>query len=536
MKMKNGFVILPYLFLLLFSGAVAAQNTLSFEIEDEEYWWGCFSNSGINMPLGQDSEFSADLFANNASNQAQPFMLSSHGRYFWSENPFRVSITDGKIVVDRNISEIVFSDTLKSLKSAFLDASSKFFPSDGKIPDEYFFTRPQYNTWIELIYDQNQKGILEYAKSIIANGFAPGVLMIDDNWQEDYGNWTFSSERFPDPEKMIDELHEMGFKVMLWVCPFVSPDSRIYRDLNAKGYLLHDRDKVESMWKSRAAAMVSWWNGVSAVLDLSNPGAFDWFYGELQNLVEVYGIDGFKFDAGDSQYYTADMKSFEPRIPNQHTEDYMRLGTMFSLNEFRASWKYAGRPLVQRLSDKGHRWSDLSKLIPNSIVQGLLGYSYTCPDMIGGGEYKSFMNASVIDQELIVRSAQIHALMPMMQFSVSPWRVLDKKNLKICREMAALHVSFGEYFLLLAKKSSITGEPILRPMCWSSPGTENIKDQFMIGEDLVVAPIVTKNTYEREVFLPEGVWKDDLGEMYKGPVTIRTEVPLNRLPYYRKER
>ena len=57
--------------------------------------------------------------------------------------------------------------------------SQTYFPSDGRIPDELLFTHPQYNTWIELMYDQNEADILAYAEAIIANGYPPGVLMID---------------------------------------------------------------------------------------------------------------------------------------------------------------------------------------------------------------------------------------------------------------------------------------------------------------------------------------------------------------------
>ena len=55
------------------------------------------------------------------------------------------------------------------------------------MPPELFFSVPQYNTWIELTYNQNQKDILRYARAIVDNGMPPGIIMIDDNWQEDYG-------------------------------------------------------------------------------------------------------------------------------------------------------------------------------------------------------------------------------------------------------------------------------------------------------------------------------------------------------------
>src|SRR5690606_26097909 len=136
----------------------------------------------------------------------------------------------------------------------------------------------QYNTWIELLYDQNQEDILKYARSIIDNGFPPGVIMIDDNWQQAYGTWEFRKERFDDPKAMIDELHSMGFKVMMWVCPFVSPDTQVYRELRDKDLLLKD--------ETGQPKAVHWWNGQSAVLDLTHPDAGSWFKDRLLYLVD----------------------------------------------------------------------------------------------------------------------------------------------------------------------------------------------------------------------------------------------------------
>ena len=87
------------------------------------------------------------------------------------------------------------------------------------------FTGPQWNTWIELPYEPTQHSVLDYARGVVEAGFPPGVLMIDDRWSYDYGNWTFDAIRFPDPAAMTAELHALGFAVMLWLVPFVSPDS-----------------------------------------------------------------------------------------------------------------------------------------------------------------------------------------------------------------------------------------------------------------------------------------------------------------------
>jgi alpha-glucosidase len=158
--------------------------------------------------------------------------------------------------------------------------------------------------------------------------------------------------------------------------------------------------------------------------------------------------------------------------------------------------------------------------------------------MIGGGEYQSFLHASTIDEELVVRSAQVHALMPMMQFSVAPWRVLSKENEAICLNMAKLHEKMGPMILELAKQASKTGEPIVKPMAlaFHESGFETIKDQFMLGDEILVAPVVEKGVRSRTVVLPQGNWKSDEGKLIEGGKTIEITVPLERLPYFTKQK
>lgn len=514
---------------------------VEIEVEKEEYWWGGISSLGHQTPYDKNSEFSENLYGDNKGNQAQPLLLSSKGRYVWSESPIEYGISNGILTVSASNDQIHYGTAGSNLKMAYDHAVKNYFPPNGKIPDSILFTNPQYNTWIELMYDQNEEDILKYAQSIIDNGYPPGVLMIDDNWQEDYGTWEFSARRFKDPKGMIKKLHDMGFKVMLWVCPFVSSDSEVFRELAANGLLLLDAERTqEILWANtkNKAAVIRWWNGASACLDLSNPKTKEWFKGRLDYLVNEYGVDGFKFDAGDAQFYTKGVISYNNSTPNDHTQYFAEMGLHYPLNEYRASWKMAGMPLAQRLRDKGHDWEDLQKLIPDQMSQSVMGYAYTCPDMIGGGEYQSFLNSSTIDEELIVRSSQVHALMPMMQFSVAPWRVLSPSNQAICLKMAKLHEQFGTYILELAKKASLTGEPIVKPMELAFPGCgyETIKDQFVLGSDIIVAPVMEEGVRYRKVVLPKGKWVDEMGKRYKGGKVIEINVPLERLPYFERSK
>jgi alpha-glucosidase (family GH31 glycosyl hydrolase) len=525
---------------LALTALIAQSNAESLKLDmlPGEYWWGGLSSVGYQTPYDATSVASHDLFANNQGNQSQPLLLSNKGRYVWSNEPIKYTFEKGKIEVTTQNGKILSGQKGANLKDAYQFVSKEFFPSNGKIPHELLFTNPQYNTWIELMYDQNEKDILAYAHSIVDNGYPPGVLMIDDNWQEDYGTLEFSARRFKNPKGMMDELHQLGFKVMLWVCPFVSPDSADFRFLAEKGMLILDPQKTQDiLWANtrNKAAIVRWWNGASACLDLSNPSAMKWFQDRLDYLSNTYGVDGYKFDAGDAAFYKNGVVSFKPNVtPNDHTNFFAEVGLRYPLNEYRASWKMAGLPLAQRLRDKGHSWEDMGRLIPDLMSQSVMGYAYTCPDMIGGGEYRSFLNTSTIDQELVVRSSQVHALMPMMQFSAAPWRVLSKDNSAICLKMANLHLSMGPKILALAKEASRTGEPIAKPMALAFPngGYEMIKDQFVLGNDIIVAPVVEKGARTRSVLLPAGQWKADDGTVHEGGASVKVEAPLERLPYF----
>lgn len=504
------------------------KKELHIRLLEGEAWWGGDVTYGGQMPYGRET-VDIDLGAGIRGNQAAPLLVSSKGRYVWSEEPIRYRFEDGSLTVT---GESVIEERGEDLRGAFLAAAAAHFPSTGTLPDARFFSVPQYNLWIELQYEPTQDKTIRYAEEALANGLPPGVIMIDDNWMEDYGVWKFRSDRFPDPKEMTEKLHELGFQVMLWTCPFVSPDNAVnFRMLEGKGYLLRD-EKGET-------AIRRWWNGYSAVLDCTNPAAVEWYQGQLQQLVDTYGIDGFKLDAGDPEYYRATDRSVVPMHPNGHCEAWAAVGLRYAFNEYRACWKMAGKPLVQRLRDRQHSWDEngLASLIPNGLAQGLAGYAYICPDMIGGGQIGDVENNPDfrVDQELFVRYAQCSALFPMMQFSTAPWRVLDKEHLGYCVETAKLHAEFGELFLELARHSAETGEPIMRHMAYAYPdgGFEDVADQFMIGDTLLVAPVVTQGARSRTIHFPKGEWLGDDGSKVQGPCVLEVAAPVSRLPWYR---
>ena len=506
-------------------GQAEMYKELTIPVEKGVSWWIGVINNGEMMPI--QNGYSADLHL-AYGNEVQPLMISDHGDLVWSEDPYTLKRENDVFYIASPTGTLQKAKSGKTLREAFLYASKNWFPPSGKLPDPLLFTAPQFNTWIELTYNQNQEDILKYANAIVDNGFEPGVFMIDDNWQENYGLWDFHPGRFSDPKMMMDSLHAMGFKVMMWVCPHISPDNGVYRKLRDKGVLL--REKGEE-WEP---AMIRWWNGVSAFLDLSNPAGMKWFTDQLDYLQETYGVDGFKLDGGDPEFYE-NIETYGNVTATEHTELFVKIGLDYPLNEYSRNWKMAGQPIVNRLRDKMHTWEGLGLLIPDLLLQGIVGYSFTLPDMIGGGDYVSFLpGADEFDPEIIVRAAQTHALMPMMQFSLAPWRVLNEEQMNAVKKAAQIRQKYVPLILALAEESAKTGEPIARSMEYVFPhnGFAAINDQFLIGDKVLIAPVLEKGATKRSVVLPRGKWKSWQGKTYKGGKTIVVNVGLDDIPIF----
>jgi alpha-glucosidase (family GH31 glycosyl hydrolase) len=497
-------------------------------VEEGERWWGGAVADGARMPFADGHRHDLGRSAGkrddpeDGPNQSAPLLLSSTGRFLWSEWPFAFSLDGGVLRVTGR--DLVLDRAGDSLRDAFRAASARFFPASGQAPARAMFTGPQYNTWIEMPYRPTQDAVLAYARRILDDGLPPGVLMIDDCWAEDYGTWRFDRARFPDPRAMVERLHEQGFAVMLWLVPFVSPDSATFRHLEQRGLLIRD--------VAGEPAVRRWWNGFSALLDLTDPEAIAWLHGELDALIADHAVDGFKFDAGDLHFY----RPGDGADPADFSEAWARAGLRYPFNEYRACWKMGGRPLAQRLHDKPPSWGDdgLASLVAELVAQGLIGHPFVCPDMIGGGLIGAIPAPGGTDQELFVRYAQIAALAPMMQFATLPDRVLDAEHRAALRAALDLRRQFLPRILELVDHAAAAGEPVIRAMAYHADGVADVTDQFFLGPDLIVAPVVRPGARERTVVLPAGGWQDEDGNRFTGPATIAVPAGLDRLPRFRR--
>ena len=560
--MKNMLCTMRMIFAasIAFASLEALSDTLSVKMLSCEKWWGLCNGFGREMPFTEKSDFTCDLRKDNYSHQALSLLCSDRGRVVWCAEPVGVKIAGGTIALESDKGEIVLKDDAgRSLAEAYRYASKTWFKPTGEEPELLYFAAPQYNTWIELTYHQNERDILAYAKSMVDHGLPPGVFMIDDTWQHGYGEWEFDARRFSDPKGMVDKLHGMGFKVLLWMCPFVSMDTPAYRRIawgrnpddvrgypTRGGFLCDGSGRVHPYYKIVEPAAIDWWNGKSALLDFTHPNAVAWFDEQLGRLVRDYGVDGFKFDGGGVHFY-AGCVGVEGSSPQTVANDasatpvaqsalYGQFALKYKGSEYRNGFGFAGKPVIMRLHDKAHSWKALRRLLPDMLAAGFVGCPFICPDMIGGGEWTAFLPGAPFDPELFIRSAQVHALCPMMQISASPWRMLSPEQQDVFKDVVSLRQKFAPRFVELARESARTGEPMMRNLeyCFPGMGYAEIKDEFMMGDDLLVAPVMEKGAKSRKVVVPPGRWRADDGQEVVGPCEIDVAAPLSRLPHFQR--
>lgn len=521
---------------LLAASARQRQVTVVTPLAGEK-WWGGILHRGWEMPYGNTPR-PIDLGLEGGV--TAPFLVSSAGRYVWSDRPFVYAFTNDVLTVASDVEKVEPVVAGTTLREAYLAASAKHFPFNGRTPAELLFAKPQWNNWIEIaIQGMRQTSVDAYTEALARSGFPCGVYIMDGGWLSHNGSYRFHAPDFPDPRGMFRRIREKGWKAMIWTAAFVSPDCREYKLLrHGKGYMIDGKDVLayDKARPGRHAGVVWWWSGISCVWDLTYAPGWDDYAQTLRRFAAEYGIDGFKWDAGDVGPMARTLRFHDPaKRAVDWAHDYVRVGAeLFPYNEYRVGFRTGGMPVMQRLPDVHHRWEAIRRVSGMVQAAGLLGSPYVVADMVGGGEATTYRPGGFFSEKLFVRSCALAALHPMMQFSAAPWRYLSPGNVEICRAFANLHVEFAPYILDLARHAARTGEPIVRTMEYEFPHTGFAKPmtQFMLGPKWLVAPVTAEDDAVT-VELPAGRWTDDLGTVHVGPKTLTlTHVPLGRLPRY----
>jgi alpha-glucosidase len=367
------------------------------------------------------------------------------------------------------------------------------------------------------------------------------VIHLDIHYMNGYRDFTFSPERFPEPKRLLDTLAAKGFKVVTIVDPGLKVDSgySVYRDGLARGAFITVPDGTPYV------GVV--WPGRSVFPDFSRAAIRDWWGAQHSALADV-GVRGVWNDMNEPASFGGqtipDIVQFEgDGHPGTHLEYHNQYGTLMARAAFdgfrrlrperrpfiitRAA--YAG---VQRYStvwtgDNNSTWEHLRMSIPMIVGLGLSGVPFTGSD-IGGFN-------GVPSAELYSRWLQAATLVPFMRTHAmigtprrEPWSYgaeherANRATIKLrYRMLPAIYTAYFQH--------TQQGSPVVRPVFWntlSDSAALGTDDEYILGDHLLVAPVVDSAAQSRSVYLPAGRWyRIGSGEGYDGGRSVTVQAP-----------
>lgn len=528
------------------------------------FWYGGLEESYQPWPMNNISLPLAPFVTGDAygqreiGNVIEPLFVSSYGFgiYFEETVPLYISFNHeipghfcfkGQTGVDTPYFQKEYVPHLAyhvcrshDVTNVWKQLSKLFISKPQGIPSPQVFRYPIWSTWARYKGFIDQNKTLEFANNILGQRFGISQLEIDDNWTPKYGDFTFDTKKFPDASGMISKLTALGIPVTVWIHPFFNNDSMAFNELSKLGYLIKSKDELFT-------AITAWWRGQHAgILDVSNPKAVEWYLKKMSHLKSQFNVTSFKFDAGEvnwlpKEYSTSNQMSSPNYYSHLFAKMAYRADTMFKRQETRVGFKTQELPVLVRMIDRDSIWGHergLKSLIPTALTFSMMGYPFILPDMIGGNAYDpSDLDKTVLPEaELFVRWLQVTTFMPTLQFSVAPWEY-NETIVNISRKFVDMHESISSRIISLARHCVDTGEPIVRPIWWIAPNDQDalrLDSEFLLGDEILVAPVLEQGATSRDVYFPEGCWRHEESDViYCGPKWHKDfPSPLDELPHF----
>lgn len=532
--------------------------TVTFESNENEklYGMGQYQQEIINI---KDCSFE---LAHRNSQVSIPFVLSSLGYGFLWHNP-----AIGRVTFAKNKTEW-YAESTKQLDYWITAGDS---PSEiveayagvtGKVP-----MMPEYGLgfWQCKLRYYNQEQLLEVAREYRRRNLPIDVIVCDFFHWPKMGDFRFDEEFFPDPKAMVEELKEMGIELMVSVWPQIDLQSENYAEMSQKGLLVKPEMGVN-------ISML--FGGYSNFFDTTNPEARKYVWEKCKKNYYDYGIRIFWLDEAEPEYSVYDFDNYRyylgpnvqvgniyPQLYSRTFYDGMKAeGQENIINLVRCAWVGSQRYGALVWSGDIHSsYEDFRKQICAGLHMGICGIPWWTTD-IGG-----FHGGDPEDEgfrELLVRWFQYGTFCPVMRLhgdrkpttklyrkDGSPYLFtggnnevwsFGEKAYEILRKYLNIREIMRPYIRELMRQAHEKGTPVMRTMFYEFPDDEKcweLKDQYMFGSDILVAPVVYKNMTGREVYLPKGaVWTNlHDGKKYEGGQYVFAEAPLDVIPVFARD-
>lgn len=400
----------------------------------------------------------------------------------------------------------------------------------------------------------------EIAKGYRDRNIPCDIIYQDIGWTQHLQDFEWRKGNYEDPKGMLADLAERGFKVIVSQDPVISQaNERQWQEADSLGYFtvdVRDGKTYDMPWP---------WGGNCGVVDFTKPGVADW-WGAYQQKPLADGVKGFWTDMGEPAWSNQDdtdrlhmqhhlgmhdeihnvygltwdkvvKEQFEKHNPNKRIFQMTR-AAFAGLQRYTFGWSGdAGNG-----SDVLNGWNQLANQIPLSLSAGMGLIPFWATDISGYcGDIEDYPAMT----ELYVRWLQFGVFNPLSRVhhegnnAVEPW-LFGEEAEEIVRKAVELKYQLFPYFYTYGREAHDTGLPLMRAMLLEYPNDEETykaDHQFLLGKELLVAPVVKKGSASKEVYLPEGEWIDfnDRSTTYKGSQWISYEAPLEVTPLFVKK-
>jgi len=376
-------------------------------------------------------------------------------------------------------------------------------------------------------------------------------IFLDIDYMDGFRIFTWDKSRFPDPHRMLSDLRQEGFHVIAIVDPYVKVDPNywVYQQGVSGGHFLKKQDGTLFTGAG--------WPGESAFPDFASEKVRAWWGSLFQGQLEE-DIAGFLTDMneptifrseGHAATFDLDLRHQTDHGPRPHAEIHNVYGMLESaatrdaLLRFRPNERplvitratYAGgqRYAAQWSGDNWGTWDHLRLSLPMLMTMGLSGLQFSGADI--GGIFP------VPSPELYTRWLQAGVFTPFCWThsggpgNLEPWAFGNRLE-EINRHSIELRYKLLPYLYNAFWQAAETGIPVMRPLLLDYPDDPTAvaqNDEFLLGGDLLIAPVTKDDESGREVYLPRGVWYDFWTDRRAtGPQSLAGDAPLERIPLF----
>jgi len=482
-----------------YSRSMAAVFTLS----PGEKIFGCgesfteFNKRGQRVVLWVDD---SNGVQNETMYKPIPFFLSSRGYGMFINTGAPITIDFGRyfsginsiMVGDDELDLFIFIGQPKEVIGEYTALTGR-----SPLPPLWSF-----GLWMSRCTYLSEAQVREVASRLRQNCIPCDVIHLDTGWFEtDWRcDYEFSRNRFPNPEGMIADLRKQGFRISVWQLPYFTPQNRLFSELVTNNLVVRDR-KGNLPYED-------------AILDFSNPAAVQWYQSKLANLLRL-GVAAIKVDFGEAAPLTGIYASgrtgfyehnLYPLRYNKAVAEITKQITGENIIWARSAWAGSQRYPVHWGGDAESTDQGMAATLRGGLSLGICGFTFWSHD-VGG-----FISRPTEDLYLrwiafgaFSSHMRCHGIAPK-----EPWEY-GEDTMKVARKIIETRYRLMPYIYAQAVASARTGLPMLRALFIEypdDPGAWCVDDEYLFGQDMLVAPLLHEGERVRNVYLPSGAWVD----------------------------